>query len=65
MDTTVKPKHSANSLKDEHGNYPVWMAKRQIQKKKKGSGKKTTFGEIKSKHPAGKVSKKFSGKKKK
>lgn len=40
MDTSVKPKFSTKSLKDEHGNYPAWMSKRRIQKmKKKGGGK--------------------------
>jgi hypothetical protein len=40
-------------------------AKHKIQKRKNGSSKKTTFGEVESKHSAGKVSKKFSSNKKK
>ena len=35
MDTSVKPKYSTKSLKDEHGNYPVWMSMRRIQKQQK------------------------------
>merc|ERR1712080_145527 len=35
MDTSAKLKHSKKSLKDEHGNYPVWMSMRKIQSQKK------------------------------
>merc|ERR1711976_172979 len=40
MDTTVKPKYSSKTLKDEHGNYPAWMSMRRIQKAKKKAAKK-------------------------
>merc|ERR1712001_345616 len=40
MDTSVKPKFSTKSLKDEHGNYPKWMSSRRIQKMKKKNKKK-------------------------
>ena len=44
MDTSAsRPKHHARSLKNEHGNYPVWMSQRKIKqqkdKKKKAEGK--------------------------
>ena len=35
MDTSAKLKYSKKSLKDEHGNYPVWMSMRKIQNQKK------------------------------
>merc|ERR1711874_297387 len=35
MDTSAKLKHSKKSLKDEHGNYPVWMSMRKIQSQKR------------------------------
>ena len=37
MDTTVKPKFSKRTLKDEHGNYPAWMSKRKMVKMQKKS----------------------------
>jgi len=48
MDTTVKPKYNSKTMKDEHGNYPVWMGKRQIAKIKSKKNKTT-------KHVEGKV----------
>ena len=54
MDTTEELKassHSARSLKSSHGNYPVWMSNRQIQKakhkKKSNQGKITKKGKNK------------------
>ena len=46
MDTSVKPKFSTKSLKDEHGNYPKWMSSRRIQKMKKKSKKSAPTGKI-------------------
>ena len=44
MDTSAKAKYSSKTLKDEHGNYPKWVAKRKIQKLKKKPGKVTKEG---------------------
>ena len=57
MDTSVKSKFSAKTLKDEHGNYPVWMSMRRIknQKRKNKSGPKQ---QGKARSSLGKVSKK-------
>lgn len=51
MDTSIKPKFSAKTLKDEHGNYPAWMSKRRIQKMKKkgGNGKSGKVNKKKNK----------------
>ena len=36
METNEKTKtFSTKSLKDEHGNYPVWMSMRRVQKQQK------------------------------
>ena len=36
METNEKAKtFSTKSLKDEHGNYPVWMSMRRVQKQQK------------------------------
>lgn len=46
METNLDDKkvHKATSLKNEHGNYPVWMSRRQIEKKK---GQKKVQNKIK------------------
>ena len=49
MDTSVKPKFSSKSLKDEHGNYPKWMSSRRIQKMKKKNKKSAPTGKISKK----------------
>ena len=45
MDTSGhRPKHRAKSMRNEHGNYPVWMSQRKIQKQKEK--KKKTEGKV-------------------
>lgn len=41
MEVDVKPrKYHPQKLTDEHGNYPVWMNQRKIQKHKARFGRK-------------------------
>lgn len=39
MDEDGKRVYSSKTLRDQHGNYPVWMSKRKIIKNKKGRAK--------------------------
>lgn len=36
----VKPKYSKRTLRDEHGNYPVWMSKKEVKKRSIGNKKR-------------------------
>jgi len=44
MDTQQKSEFGKTSLKNEHGNYPVWMNRRQIKRHKKLTSKSKAEG---------------------
>jgi hypothetical protein len=36
----VKPKYNKRTLRDKHGNYPVWMTKGEVKKRSIGNRKR-------------------------
>jgi hypothetical protein len=36
----IKPKYNKRTLRDEHGNYPTWMSKREVKKRSIGNRKR-------------------------